>query len=176
MRALADEDPDFDEIKEFIPPGIASFLDIGPGQGTQAALIHKMTGADIHILDGAEKKAGKRMGYTDEEIEPWFDVNDTARSISANTGANVHTYLPGDDLPAVDLYLSLHSWSFHYPLEVYYERLLAVCRPRVGLIIDLRKRRLHTGAARRTLEKRFKLIADDIGRDRKCERTVWQRR
>ena len=43
-------------------------------------------------------------------------------------------------MPDIDLILSITSWGFHYPIEIYWEGVREIVHDRSVLFIDLRKK------------------------------------
>jgi SAM-dependent methyltransferase len=133
------------EIQQHLPVTCWGLLDIGSGLGGVDVLLSRHYGGDppfVHLLDGEHDAAEMhlhRETFNDMRVAREFLITNGVR---ADRFAYFTT--AAENLPRpYDLVISLGSWCFHYPPEVYLPLLLSgggLHRDSV-LIIDVRNRR-----------------------------------
>lgn len=124
-------------IEAFLPEPLTSVLDIGGGMGGFDALLAKRSpGLAVTILDGMN--CGAEVVDRDR---PYSNARVAERFLRDNGVGDVWFFDP-EKLPTrpepFDLILSLQSWCFHYPPQVYMDFALKCSRPGTVWILDVR--------------------------------------
>jgi len=138
---------DFAMIAPHLPAGTRSVLDIGCGvAGIDILIYHhfKKTAPAIHLLDKSHIDAN--VFYDFKSKGAFYNSLAKAREFLAANGVpedKVHTHEVGEDgrigAGRFDVALSLISWGFHYPLDVYLDQVCAQLNPGGRVIVDIRK-------------------------------------
>ena len=118
---------DFEQIAPFLPEKVNTILDIGCGlAGIDILLKQKYPDARLMLLDSDGKAENFRGGF-DNEMLPFMQRTETERFLESN-GVNVNQWLDvgTKETLAADLIISLYSWGWHYPLETYKVKGLAI--------------------------------------------------
>ena len=139
---------EYSSISKFLPKKCNSILDIGCG----------IAGVDIflndhfndhapmfYLLDKEEKNENIYYGFYAEAA--FYNSLELAKSTLIKNGVNekkIKTIFARDDNEIridrkVDLVISLISWGFHYPVEVYLDKVYELLNKNGSVIIDLRK-------------------------------------
>jgi SAM-dependent methyltransferase len=170
-RSLHD---DFENMRPFLPERCSAVLDVGSGLGGIDVLLDRHYGGlQVCLFDGrADKPVLAQHSCT-------FNHMGVAMDFQRRNG--VQLAVSWDPAmcsglqalrPAVDLVVSLASWCFHYPPQVYLDLVRALVRPAGTLILDVRAGR-HDWRAR--LGDVFEQI-DCAHRGRKFDRMVFRAR
>jgi len=147
---------DYLQMRPFLPNDAAFVLDIGSGLGGIDILLHRhYQGSIIPILfDGVDDKPLMelhRKTFSNFHVAEMFHAdNGVGRILSVD--ANRKPLVPLG--LAVPLVISLGSWCFHYPPEIYLDYVLEHSTKGTILIIDVRKDK---DAWRTLLGERFEL-------------------
>lgn len=109
---------EFEAMAPFLPASVSSILDIGAGLGGIDVLLKDMyPDAMFHLMDGTGM-AKHRTSYR-AEMEAYNDLHLTVATMHLNgVNAIIYEIDPAAEIHA-DLVLSLYSWCFHYPSDVY---------------------------------------------------------
>jgi hypothetical protein len=109
---------DFEAIEPFLPERVESIIDIGCGMAAIDVLLkRKYPDAKLWLLDG-------------DGDTPVYEWNDVCAPYSSRDAADGMLFTNGichdgwldvgtKDLLYADLFVSLQSWGFHYPLSTY---------------------------------------------------------
>jgi SAM-dependent methyltransferase len=133
------------QMAPFLPASVGRVLDIGCGLGGIDVFLHRHCsgGFDLTLLD-REGRSGSFYGFQAEAA--YYNSLAVARALLCANGvpdARIATAdLDRDGFPGerpYDLVVSLLSWGFHYPVDVYLSRVLAALAPGGVVIIDVRK-------------------------------------
>lgn len=124
-------------IDQFIPSPLTSVLDIGGGMGGFDALLNALQpGLAVTILDGMS--SAPEVGKPDR---PYSSAR-VAEQFLRENGVTDVWFIDPDKLPdrpeKFDLILSLQSWCFHYPPQVYMDFALRASRRGTVWILDVR--------------------------------------
>lgn len=118
---------DYQQIQPFLPDKVDSILDIGCGlAGIDILLKQKYPAARLRLLDSDGNAENCRGGF-DNEMSPFMLRSETERFLEGN-GVKVDEWLDvgTKETLSADLIISLYSWGWHYPLETYKVKGLAI--------------------------------------------------
>ncbi|HEX5138920.1 MAG TPA: class I SAM-dependent methyltransferase [Planctomycetota bacterium] len=163
---------EYAEIAPHLPRRAAAILDIGCGVGGIDVLLHRHYGSPrLYLADRTETSGEVYYGFS-ERGAFYNSLEATRRLLVANgvPESALRFREVGEpcrlDVPeGVDLAISLISWGFHYPVEVYADQVRALLRPGGRVILDARK----GTDGRAQLEARFPRVTR-ISESRKKER------
>jgi hypothetical protein len=131
-----------DTLKSLIPAlpyPLMAVLDIGSGLGAIDVVLYRYCDSiiDIGLLDGTDDRP-----HVDRRNKTFSNRRVSTNFLTRNgvPPQVLHYYSPGErPKETYDLVLSLASWCFHYPPEVYLEMVMDCCLPHSCVIVDLRK-------------------------------------
>jgi SAM-dependent methyltransferase len=142
-----------EEMVDLIPylPHCRNLLDIGCGLGgIDVEMYHHYLGEiDLFLLDKTETTTEEKYKYGKKPVF-YNSLAKTKEVLMSNRVKEEHIHLveanegcltPYKD-ESMDIILSLLSWCFHYPVDVYLEEVKRLLSPTGVLIVDVRK---HTG-------------------------------
>lgn len=118
---------DFEQIAPFLPEKVDSILDIGCGlAGIDVLLKQKYPDARLMLLDSDGPPENWACNFASEML-PFMQRDETAKFLESN-GVKVDEWLDVGTKEALsaDLIISLYSWGWHYPLETYKVKGLAI--------------------------------------------------
>ncbi len=134
-------------IKKYLPKTIDSILDIGCGVAGIDVMIsnYYKNKINVYLLD--KTLVDKKVFYKFEKRASFYNSLDLARKILEINGvasASIHTQEATANNKIkfktnFDLIISLISWGFHYPVEIYLNEAYAKLKKGGVLIIDIRK-------------------------------------
>lgn len=165
-KDMADE---YATIKQYLPEGCSSVLDIGCGvAGIDVCLFRHYGSSDalsFYLLD--KSSVNEKVYYSFSEQGAFYSSLPVAKGLLVKNGIpdrNVHTIEADEDSSidiegSVDLVISLISWGFHYPVSTYLDRVHELLSPGGSLIMDIRKNTEGEGELKRKF-KDTKVIAD----------------
>lgn len=150
IKALYDADMqnEYNSIKHVLPDSCSSVLDIGCGVAGIDVFINRHyseQAPDFYLLD--KSRVEKSVFYMFHEQAAFYNSLDVARETLHANGISpecIHLLEANDrneismDVP-VDLVLSLISWGFHYPVDIYVERVHELLSENGVVILDVRK-------------------------------------
>lgn len=136
-----------EELGVFDLPEGSRILDIGSGVGVVDLLLYSyIKDCKLHLLDKEEHNhIGDELSSNDVSFtidhpfyHSWKPVKDAIQT--SNFDKNRFAFLePGDTFPEdLDLILSSFSWCFHYPKEVYWEKVVGSLKKGGKLYLDVR--------------------------------------
>lgn len=131
-----------EQIDKFIPRPCASVLDIGGGMGGFDALLAAVQpGLKIAILDGftdAPKVPDDQNMFGTTSYSCAAVADEFLKANGVNDAMFLDPKLLPSQPPRFDLILSIQSWGFHYPPNVYMKFALKASRPGTIWILDVR--------------------------------------
>lgn len=144
-----DVNSDFESIKDYIPPQrkIKDFkiLDIGCGiAGVDCVLNTHYKNPHFYLLDKSTVDSKIHYGY--QKTGAFYNSLSVAREILNINGVNydrINT-IEVDDVSSVvlprgmHLVISIMSWGFHYPVDVYLDKVTKILTDQGVLVIDVR--------------------------------------
>lgn len=169
IAALYSEDiaRDYAQIREYLPARAANILDIGCG----------MAGIDVHLF--RHYGARPKLFLLDKTKKDFIFYGYKERGAFYNDFRLTGKFLEMNGVPAesivfvdaeagnvraqnvkFDLVISLISWGFHYPLEIYFEEVLEALAPGGAIIVDVRKGTENTALLDQHTGIRYKTIAE----------------
>ena len=117
---------EFDDLKNFLPKNVNNILDIGCGIGAINIFLNNFYNgsANFHLIDKNYVSKKVIYGYRESNAEGYNDLLLTKEFLKKNSinENSISTYdIDKDRLKEIkyDLVISLISWGYHYPLEVY---------------------------------------------------------
>ena len=150
----------FTQFRHALPPSeMASapkIVDIGCGLGMYHAYLHQFYGgrSEHFLVDRSVYQIGvkgyeqhtKRGGYHKSiGLMPFYTSDTCAREIAMANGFTERDWhwvnATADNVRAlepVDIVMSMLSWGFHYPIDVYIEAVHHILKPDGRLIVTLR--------------------------------------
>lgn len=140
---------EYQTIKDFLPINPTHVLDIGCGVGGIDIFIDKHYNSPknliFHLLDKTKKE--DNIYYDYHEKGAFYNSLSLARALLLENSISlhrVHIYEVGDDAAInvkekVDFVISLLSWGFHYPVDVYIKQVFNLLKKDGMLILDIRK-------------------------------------
>lgn len=140
---LADMKKELHLIEPHLPEKIVKVLDIGCGLAGIDVLIAKRYGAKILLLDknGLEDKS--KIGFQNaQDFAAYNSFVYTKQLMEQNGIRDVGYYDVNVGEPIgerFDLILSLYSWCFHYPFDVYATKVRNALLPGGRVVVDVRK-------------------------------------
>jgi len=151
---------DYEIIKDYLPKDCSSILDIGCGVAGIDCFLenhYRGTGVDFVLLD--KSKVEKKVFYSYRQKGAFYNSLAVARQMLMDNGIDadrirlveVHEGTNPEIRDNVDLIISLLSWGFHYPLEIYLDMVVEKLSKNGTLILDIRRQK--DGLA--LLQKRF---------------------
>lgn len=130
-----------------IPRPCKCLLDIGAGvAGVDACLSSLLDHrVDLYLLD--KTLTEERVYYHFQPRGSFYNSLDVARELLISNGVpteRIHLKEVVEtnallDVPSLDAVISLLSWGFHYPVDMYLAQVFALLRPGGVLILDVRK-------------------------------------
>lgn len=111
---------DFFRIEPWLPDRVESIVDIGCGMaGIDVFLKERYPDAKLYLLDGDGDEKNFRGGF-DDEMQPFNSKSATEEFLTSN-GVDEFEWIDAGIKEQIkaDLVVSLLSWGFHYPLDVY---------------------------------------------------------
>lgn len=140
--------------------GLKTVLDVGSGLGLFDIILSKINkNCNFFLLDKSEVNVKSEFEYYSKEnnhgfYNSWPLVLDIIQTSNANLD-QFNFLSPSDDWPeSIDLVISMHSWCWHYPKEVYWDKLMSKLKIGGYLILDI-------------INLENKSIADEISEDLK---------
>lgn len=131
-----------EQIDPFIPRPCRSVLDIGGGMGGFDALLAAVQpGLQVTILDGFADKAevpADQVRYGTTSYSSAAAADEFLRANGVIDPVFLDPKLLPSHPPTYDLILSIQSWGFHYPPNVYMKFALKASRPGTIWILDVR--------------------------------------
>ncbi len=132
----------FEQIDKFIPRPCASVLDIGGGMGGFDALLAQLQpGLQVAILDGFSdppKVPDDQKTYGTTSYSCAAAADEFLRANGVDSPIFLDPKLLPSHPPKFDLILSIQSWGFHYPPNVYMKFALKASHPGTVWILDVR--------------------------------------
>lgn len=148
IESLYSEDieADYRQIRDYLPARASNVLDIGCGMaGIDIHLFRHFAGQPKIFLLDKTKKDFIFYGYKDRGAF-YNDFHLTGKFLEMNNvPAEKIVFIDAEagNISAqgakFDVVLSLISWGFHYPLQIYFEEVLAALAPDGAIIVDVRK-------------------------------------
>ena len=130
----------FHSIAGYAMPEDATFIDIGSGVGINDLLMAQYCKDSKFVLvdrDTVEFKKGIYYSNNYPFYNNWQPTNDAIRTTGLDhTRFSMQT--PEQDWPEADCITSLFSWCFHYPKDVYWEKVLNSLKVGGRLVLDVR--------------------------------------
>jgi SAM-dependent methyltransferase len=167
-RARLRAELDFKELTPWLPSTIASYVNIGCGQGLlDVFMARTFTPSGALLIDGGD--AEKEVGFK-ESITPWTNIEHTKAILTWNVPDAQFDFAEPNkpfDFDA-DIVLSLRSWGHHYPISTYLPSVKKALAAGGMLIVDIRK----DTDGRKQLERDFKFVGI-IGGSPKRDRMVF---
>jgi SAM-dependent methyltransferase len=172
-----DMEREYGEIRPHLPRRAVAILDIGCGVGGIDVLLHRHYGTPrLYLVDRTETSG--KIWYGFQERGAFYNSFDATRRVLLGNRVpekdlrfrEVNEECRLDIPESVDLVISLISWGFHYPVEVYADQVRALLRPGGRVILDVRK----DTDGKAQLEARFPRVTV-ISETRKKERVVAER-
>ncbi len=118
----------------------ATVVDLGSGLGIIDLLQSQYTpGSKFYLVDRQENNFQQGIYYSDEY--PFYNNWVSTIDCISSTGIDLKKFVmqdPDKELPEADVILSYFSWCFHYPKEVYWDRVLQSLKPGGRLVLDVR--------------------------------------
>jgi len=109
---------DFENMLPYLPENVETVLDIGCGLGGIDVLLQRhYPGASFILMDGTGD-APRKVGYG-TEMEPFNDMALTMKTMYLNGVQAVESPINPNAEIQCDLVISLLSWCWHYPADVY---------------------------------------------------------
>jgi len=151
---------DYEIVKDHLPKECDSVLDIGCGvAGIDCFLEKHYAGQGVEFVLLDKTKVEKKVFYSYRQEGAFYNSLAVARTMLMDNGVDaerirlveVHEGTSPEIRDNVDLVISLLSWGFHYPLEVYLDLVVEKLSDRGTLIMDIRRQQ--DGLA--VLKKRF---------------------
>ncbi|MCP3941554.1 MAG: hypothetical protein GY710_08745 [Desulfobacteraceae bacterium] len=145
---LADMKKEYQSIKKFLPDDCSKILDIGCGvAGIDIFLNQHYLNKDVNFYLLDKSHIEEKVYYMYEEKGAFYNSLNIAKQTLVNNGVkknNVHLIeaTPKNDIKidnGIDLVLSLISWGFHYPVNIYLEKVYKLLGDGGTLILDIRK-------------------------------------
>jgi SAM-dependent methyltransferase len=126
-------------------PENANVLDIGSGVGINSLILSFYApSAKITLLDknnGWKDVAGLPQdylnGYDEDGYVFYNDTNLTKEAMENSKIENVKFIVPEDEWEQYDLITSTWSYAWHYPLDIYWEKVLNYLKPGGMLMLDI---------------------------------------
>ncbi len=144
-----DVNRDFNSIKDWIPVQGKrkdfKILDIGCGiAGVDCVLNSQYKNASFYLLD--KTTVDKKIHYGFQKNGAFYNSLPVAKEILEINGVNSDriNLIEVDDPSAVvlpngmDLVVSIMSWGFHYPVDVYLDKVTKILSDKGVLVIDVR--------------------------------------
>ena len=139
---------DFEIIKPYLPPKAANIFDIGAGLGAINPYVNEaytLNGCKVsfYLLDYDRKDWLVRYGYKNNPSA--YNSFKLAEELLTSNGiqAGLIKFLDAakNQFPKgkFDVVYSFLSWGFHYPVDLYLERVKNVITPATVVILDVRK-------------------------------------
>jgi SAM-dependent methyltransferase len=142
---IADMEAEYSDIKSYLPSKAKNILDIGCGIGGINIFLsqhYKSQETTHYCLD---KSQIDNIYYGFKERAAFYNSLEITREFLSVNGINKINLLPANDNNTIetsekfDLILSLISWGFHYPVEIYLDQAYTHLNGGGHLIIDIRK-------------------------------------
>ncbi len=133
-RSLFDSNIDISKIKKV--------LDVGSGLSLFDLTLSQMNpDIDFYLLDKSDFKKKISQYYSKNNTHGfynlWFLVDDCIKHSNLNS-KKFNKLSPDDNWPTeLDLVISLNSWCWHYPKEVYWEKMISSLKIGGYLILDV---------------------------------------
>lgn len=151
-------DYDMALMRPYLPEKAERILDIGSGIAGIDVRLHQIyPDAHFYLLDST----GDNIKYGIEAEQVFYNSQDVAEDLLISNGVpaeQIHLLEATPDyeinVDDVDLALSLFSWGWHYPLEVYAKAVAKAVVSGGVLIIDVRN-----AVGKGLLEEAFELMA-----------------
>lgn len=144
---LLDISGEYKVIEEYLPAKCENFLDIGCGVAGIDVFIYKHydNRPCAYLLDKSQLE--KSIYYSFKRKGAFYNSLNIAREVLAINGIaaekiNLIEANDNNDINVskkMDLIISLISWGYHYPVEVYIEQVCEKLNVNGLLIIDIRK-------------------------------------
>lgn len=144
-----DVNRDFESIRAYIPPQEKrknfKILDIGCGiAGVDCVLNAHYKNPSFYLLD--KSTVDNKIHYGFQKTGAFYNSLQVAREILEINGVNsnqINTIEVDDVLTVVfpqdmNLVISLMSWGFHYPVDVYLDNVTKILSDKGVLVIDVR--------------------------------------
>ncbi len=138
---------EFATFKDSIPRQVNSMLDIGCGLAGMDICINRelrKPGMKFHLLDKTRVEGD--VFYRFEEKGAFYNSLDITKDFLIRNGINkenisIYEANAKNEIPIdgnVDLIISIASWGFHYPVDIYLEQAFEILEDGGVLIIDVR--------------------------------------
>jgi hypothetical protein len=138
----------FNNYINFISPSNKKIISVGSGISTVELIISQYaTESQIFLLDKSELSRGpdkvydKESYFSETNNHGFYNSWDVVKDAIKNSDLNSSRYVfldPIDDWPIdVDVIMSLYSWCWHYPFEVYSEKMLNSLKIGGTLILEI---------------------------------------
>lgn len=133
---------DLGTMKPALPPRCRSLIDIGSGMGGIDILLQRYYGeeCEVYLVDGLSDppyhtvRADEKT-FSNEQATRGFWFANEAHLTQVLDAAKRAEFQP----IRADLIVSLFSWCFHYPPELYLDWVLSCCHKETVVIADLRR-------------------------------------
>lgn len=142
-----DMEEEFLSLERHLPSKCGSILDIGCGIGGIDILLYHHYGEsnpDLYLLD--KSLVNDSIYYEYEDEGAFYNSLDLAKNTLVENGVpsdQIHLLEVTDDasieVENVDLVISILSWGFHYPVELYLQQVWECLTLGGQVIIDIRK-------------------------------------
>ncbi|WP_220457550.1 hypothetical protein [Vibrio marinisediminis] len=139
---------EFKIINGYLPEKCESILDIGCGMAGIDLFLnqyYKDRSIDFFLLDKNEVNSSVYYDFNNKAA--FYNSLDLAKSFLNLNGiseSKIKLLFANDENEinieqSVDMVISLISWGFHYPVDIYLERVYEILSDKGTLIIDVRK-------------------------------------
>lgn len=138
---------EFETFKSYLPDNPEKIVDIGCGvAGFDLFLASKYFPdiPDIYLFD--KTKVSDTVYYKFEDEAAFYNSLDAASNFLTVNGVpaeKVHTVEANqetiNEFNNVDLFYSIISWGFHYPVDTYIESVVDALKPSGKVLLDIRK-------------------------------------
>jgi len=127
-------------------PRDANILDIGCGVGINSLILHNyLPESKLNLLDknaGWEEVKDQPRDFLNGYNEEYVFYNDTSLTEEAIRLSNMDSdrfrfMTPDSEWEQYDLIQSTWSYAWHYPLDIYYEKVLQCLKPGGKLLLDI---------------------------------------
>jgi SAM-dependent methyltransferase len=171
LSYFEDVENDYLSLKPYLPLDAKNIMDIGCGIGGVDVFLYQHYAAShphLYLVDRSELDEG--IYYLFQDKGAFYNSLRLTRDFVTMNGVADESVTtldvgPTCELPAtqkLDLVISLISWGFHYPVEIYLEQLIPRLAAGALVILDVRKET--TGE--QLLRSRFRQV-DTIAEDSK---------
>ena len=156
-----DLNAEFNDLKNFLPKNVNNILDIGCGIGAINIFLNNFYNgsANFHLIDKDYVSKKVIYGYKKSNAEGYNDLSLTKEFLKKNNinQNSISIYdADKDKLKKIkyDLVISLISWGYHYPLEVYIDYIKESSSEETIYIFDIAEEYIST----KDVNKYFKKI------------------